>query len=63
MASVPSIGELRARAAEQGVYPTDEDLERVRGFLSVLLPALVELERLVHGETVPAGLFVPAEEP
>jgi hypothetical protein len=60
---VPSIEELRARAAEQGIHPTDQDLMRVRGFLEVLLPALLELERLVPGETVPAGMFVPSEEP
>jgi hypothetical protein len=59
--SVPSIEELRVRAAEQGVYPSDTDLERVRAFLIVLGPALRELERLVPPETVPAGLFLPVE--
>ena len=62
MALVPSIDELRAQAARQGVEPADEDLQRVQAFLTVLLPAFEELERLVPPETVPAGLFLPAEE-
>lgn len=63
MAQVPSIDELRAQAAQQGVEPTDEDLERVQAFLGVLLPAFEELERLVPPDTVPAGLFLPGEGP
>jgi hypothetical protein len=46
MAVTPSPGELRRIAEEQGVTPTDEDLEAVRAFLVVLLPAFEELERL-----------------
>lgn len=55
MASVPSIDDLRAQAAVQGVEPTDEDLERVQAFLAVLLPAFEELDQIVRAETVPTG--------
>ena len=61
-AEPPSIEVMRAVAAQQGVHPSDADLEAVRGFLSVLLPALAELERKVSPETVPAGLPLPVEE-
>lgn len=61
MTAVPSLAELRQVAGAQGVSPTDDDLEAVRGFLTVLLPAFAELERLVPPETVPAGLFLPGE--
>jgi hypothetical protein len=47
MAAPPSPAELRRIAESQGVSPTDEDLEAVRAFLAVLLPAFEELERLV----------------
>ena len=60
---MPTIDELRVRAAREGVSPTDDDLERVRGFLEVLLPALASLEQLVPADTVPAGMFLPADEP
>jgi hypothetical protein len=53
MAATPSPAELREIAERQGVYPTDEDLEAVRAFLAVLLPAFEELERLVS-PTAPA---------
>jgi hypothetical protein len=59
----PALHELRAEAARLGVSPTDDDLERVRTFLEVILPAITELERLVPGEAPPAGLFRPEEEP
>lgn len=58
----PSIELLREAAALQRVHPSDADLEAVRGFLAVLLPALAELERKVSPETVPAGLPLPGEE-
>lgn len=61
--SPPSIGALRAAAAAQGVHPTDEDLEAVQGFLSVLLPAFAELEELVPPFLPPAGMLLPSEEP
>jgi hypothetical protein len=61
MAATPSLGELRRLAEAQGVAPTDEDLEAVRAFLAVLLPAFEELERIVPADTVPAALFLPAE--
>lgn len=59
---VASIDELRRRAAGLGVAPSDEDLERVRGFLAVLYPQLDELERLVPSEAVPAAVFRPETE-
>jgi hypothetical protein len=47
MAATPSPAELRRIAEGQGVSPTDDDLEAVRAFLDILLPAFEELERLV----------------
>jgi hypothetical protein len=47
---VPAMEHLRALAAAQGVFPEDEDLEAVLGFLERILPALDDLE-----ERVPAG--------
>jgi hypothetical protein len=61
MPSSPSLAELRTLLEAQGVKPTDADLEAVRAFLDVLLPAFEELERLVPPGTVPAGLFAPPE--
>jgi hypothetical protein len=61
MAATPSLGELRRLAEAQGVTPTDEDLEAVRSFLDVILPAFEELERIVPPGTPPAALFLPAE--
>ena len=46
MAEPPSRAELRRIAEAHGVTPADEDLEAVRAFLMVLLPAFEELERL-----------------
>jgi hypothetical protein len=62
MASVPSPAELRALVEAQGVTPTDRDLEAVRAFLEILLPAWEELERSIPPDTVPAGLFAPPED-
>ena len=62
MSEAPSIDELRRRAAEQGVRPTDADLERARGFLGVLLPQLDALERLVPAEETPAAVYRPEAE-
>ncbi len=59
MVSTPSLAELRAAAEARGVTPTDEDLEAVRRFLEVLLPAFEQLEDLIPYGTVPAGLFLP----
>ena len=47
------IERLREAAAAQGVHPTDEDLEGVRGFLERILPALAEIEERLPPETVP----------
>jgi hypothetical protein len=54
-----SVDELRRIAARQGVEPTDDDLEAVRGFLDALLPALAELEERLPPGTPPAGMFLP----
>jgi hypothetical protein len=48
--ATPPIDFLRAAAAQQGVSPTDEDLEGVLGFLDVVLPRLEEIE-----ERIPPG--------
>jgi len=48
--AAPSIEFLRATAAQQGVFPTDEDLQGVLGFLEVVLPRLAEIE-----ERLPPG--------
>jgi len=45
-----SLETLRDLTEAQGVSPTDADLEAVRGFLDLLLPALVEVERLLPPE-------------
>jgi hypothetical protein len=62
MASIPSLAELRTLVEAQGVTPTDRDLEAVRAFLEVLVPAWEELEGLIPPDTPPAGLFVPPED-
>jgi hypothetical protein len=55
MLATPSLGELRRLTEAQGVTPTDEDLEAVRAFLEVLMPAFDEMERLIPPGTAPAG--------
>jgi hypothetical protein len=47
------VEHLRALAAAQGVFPGDEDLEGVLGFLERILPALDELEELLPAESTP----------
>ena len=47
------IERLREVAAVQGVHPTDDDLEGVRGFLDRILPALAEIEERLPPETTP----------
>ena len=49
-----SLDFLRQLAAGYGVEPEDADLERVRGFLDVILPALTEIEERLPPETPPA---------
>jgi hypothetical protein len=56
---IPAVEELRRLAAREGVRPSDEDLEAVRAFLGVLLPQLVELERTLEADDVPAGMMLP----
>ena len=50
---VPAVDHLRALAAAQGVFPEDEDLEGVLGFLERILPALDELEERLPAEATP----------
>jgi hypothetical protein len=47
------VSALREIARQQGVEPTDEDLEGVLGFLTRILPALVEIEERLPPETEP----------
>ena len=49
--AAPSIGFLRATAAQQGVFVEDKDLAGVLGFLEVVLPRLAELEERLPPET------------
>jgi hypothetical protein len=44
---------LRDQAAQQGVSPTDEDLEAVQTFLEVILPPLRDLEERIPPEIAP----------
>jgi hypothetical protein len=57
MAADRSLAELRSLAEAQGVAPSDEDLEVVRGMLAAL--RFDEIEALVRPEMFPAGLFLP----
>jgi hypothetical protein len=50
---VPAVEHLRALAAAQGVFPEDNDLEGVVGFLTRILPALRELEEQLPDEATP----------
>jgi hypothetical protein len=47
------VERLREAAAAQGVHPTEEDLEGVRGFLDLILPALEEIEDRLPPDSVP----------
>jgi hypothetical protein len=47
------VSALRELARQQGVEPTDEDLEGVLGFLNRILPALAEIEERLPPETQP----------
>jgi hypothetical protein len=44
---------LRELAEQQGVSPSDDDLEAVLDFVERVLPALVDLERRLPPETPP----------
>ena len=59
MAADRSLAELRSLAEAQGVAPSDEDLEVVRGMLAAL--RVEEIEALVRPEIFPAALFLPVE--
>jgi len=47
------VSTLRALAAQQGVEPTDEDLEGVLDFLERILSALAEIEERLPPEAAP----------
>jgi hypothetical protein len=47
------VSALREQAHQQGVEPTDADLEGVIDFLTRILPALRELEERLPPETQP----------
>jgi hypothetical protein len=49
--SVSPLEHLRSVAVEQGVHPSDEDLEAVLEFLSRILPALEDIEERLPEET------------
>jgi hypothetical protein len=61
-ARVPSADELRASAAAIGIDLTDDDLERLLGFLRVLLPQIDELQHVVPRDIAPAALYRPELE-
>jgi hypothetical protein len=46
-----SLDFLRRLAEQQGVTPSDDDLEGVQGFLDVILPTLADLERRLPADT------------
>lgn len=48
-----SVESLRRVAEDQGVSPSDEDLQAVLGFLTRILPALAELEKQLPPEMRP----------
>jgi hypothetical protein len=45
-----TIDQLRAVASLHGIEPDDADLEGVREFLAVFLPAVEKLERLLPSD-------------
>jgi hypothetical protein len=47
------VAALREQARQQGVEPTDADLEGVLDFLERILPALAEIEEQIPPETSP----------
>jgi hypothetical protein len=54
MGSESNLGAaLREIAQQQGVHPTDEDLEDVLGFLERILPVLAEIEERLPPGTAP----------
>jgi len=56
---LPSLRHLREAAAQQGVFPSGEDLEAVLGFLEAVLPALAEIERSLPPDLPPAHVGEP----
>lgn len=58
-AEPPTITQLRAIAAAQGVVVEKADLVGVLGFLRVILPELQEIEESLPPETAPAEMLLP----
>ncbi len=58
---LPSPEQLRELAAGQGVFPSDEDLQAVLGFLEAILPGLAAIERQLPPDLPPAHLEGPDE--
>jgi hypothetical protein len=58
-APAPSVEDLRRQAAALGIDASDEDLEGVRGFFEVILPALDEIERTLPADAAPTGVPLP----
>jgi hypothetical protein len=52
----PSLDDLRRQAAALRIDAADEDLEGVRAFLDVILPALEEIERTLPADAPPTGV-------
>jgi hypothetical protein len=59
---MPSDERLRALAAVEGIELSDEDLEGVRAFLDVFLPALARLSDLLPPDAPGLTALSPAPE-
>ena len=47
------LSALRETAAQQGVHPTEEDLQGVLDFLTRILPALEQIEERIPQDIAP----------
>jgi len=47
------VSALRETAAQQGVHPTEEDLQGVLDFLTRILPPLEQIEERIPPEIAP----------
>ena len=59
---MPPDEQLRALAAAQGIELSDEDLQGVRSFLDVFLPALARLHELLPTDAPGPAALSPAPE-
>ena len=55
VAATPTVDEIRAAAAREGLYPAAPELEGVRDFLAVFLPAVEGLAALLPAGGAGAG--------